>query len=112
MERDGALRLLGAMSETGFARLQANAGRSPKRKRPAGVAILCLCFEYGHATNLWRRFGHAVSSAHGTGVSRFGGRSGRPPSGGPVRSDRKDTRSSRFTWPVGPRSITGRTILS
>jgi hypothetical protein len=41
-----------------------------------------------------------------------GGRSGQPPSGELVRSDRKNTRSSRVSQPqaVGPRSITGRTI--
>ncbi len=36
--------------------------------------------------------------------------SGRPPTGGPVRSDRKEPRSSRVSRPFGTRSITGRTI--
>ena len=35
--------------------------------------------------------------------------SGRPPTGGPVRSDRKEHRSSRVSRSYGPRSITGRT---
>jgi hypothetical protein len=35
--------------------------------------------------------------------------SGRPPTGGPVRSDRKEHRSSLVSRSYGPRSITGRT---
>jgi hypothetical protein len=57
---------------------------------------------------------------HGPAGSNFMGRetrrpgiveSGRPPTGGPVRSDRKEQRSSQVSRFFGPRSITGRTEL-
>ena len=49
-------------------------------------------------------------SARGKGRERHGTvEGGRPPTGGPVRSDRKEHRSSRVSRSYGPRSITGKT---
>ena len=92
-------------------------GVSLKRERNASVAVFVLVFriqaqDCGGRAAFWRcRFvGTKGLGRERIGPVQPGGRSGRPPSGGPVRSDRKNTRSSRVTRPVGPRSITGRTI--
>ncbi len=96
---------------------------SPERKGPGCRAVslkleslegnatqasqfLCLCFEHRRkiAAAFWQcRF---VGTK---GLERIGPVQPRPAGGqSRVRSDRKNTRSSRVTRPVGPRSITGR----